>query len=200
MEINLPRLKERLLPGRPELTKVSELIAFVFRDQFRAPEVLNELRRRDWEWIGDLEKAVAVTINPDRKARVHLSVDPLAKETGWTRLWGSLLSTTLFLPLPELLGEAADGVRFSKEIDKAGLEKFAVSRESQWWHDTLQLSENFRRDVAALLAPGGSAIFMILRETNLRNAFEQLHNYGNTIVHTTVSAEQDDKLLAMLSS
>ena len=71
---------------------MSELVAFVFRDQFRAPEVLNELRRREWPWVRDLDEAVAVTLNEDGKARVHLSLDLSTYEgAGWARLWGSLL-------------------------------------------------------------------------------------------------------------
>jgi uncharacterized membrane protein len=71
---------------------VSELVAFVFRDQFRAPEVLNELRRREWEWVRDLDEAVTVTLNEQGKARVQLSVDPLTCQGGgWARLMGFFL-------------------------------------------------------------------------------------------------------------
>jgi len=180
---------------------VSELIAFVFRDQYRAPEVLNELRRREWAWVGDLEEAVAVTINNDGRARIHLSVDPLTFEAAhWARLWGCLLKKTLFFPLAEVMAEAVDGLAISMSSPERKVEKFGQSKEAQWWQETLNPSVDFRRDVAALMLPGRSAIFMLLRDAEGQMALEQLRNYGDTILHTTVSKEQENKMLAILAS
>jgi len=58
---------------------------------------------------------------------------------------------------------------------------------------------NFQRDVAALMAPHGSAIFLLLRAGNAPVVLKQLRNYGDTIVHTSVSSEQDNKMLTMLA-
>jgi uncharacterized membrane protein len=181
---------------------VSDLVAFVFRDQFRAPEVLNELRRRDWTWIKDLDEAVAVTVNKDGRARVQLSVDPSTRDGArWARLWGSLLSATLFVPLTEVMVKAADGLTFSprqpldhrRPPDESGA-------ESQWWCDSLKGANDFKRDVAALMAGNASAIFMLLRARNTAMVLSQLGNYGDTIVHTSLSNEQDEKLLKLLAN
>lgn len=179
---------------------MSELVVFVFRDQYRAPEVLNELRRRDWSWVHDLDEAVAVTLNADGKATVHLSIDlSKCEAAGWARMWASLLRTTLFLPLTEVLVEAADGIAFSSTSSSGNSRQKAESWEAKWWRDSLHLSQNFKRDVAALIVPSGSAIFMLLRAVKAPVALPQLRNYGDTIVHTSLSAEQDDKMLAMLA-
>ena len=181
---------------------MSDLVAFVFRDQFRAPEVLNELRRRDWTWVQDLDEAVAVTVSENGKARVQLSVDPSTREgTRWARLWGSLLSSTLFLPLTEVMVKAADGLTFSP---RQPLEHWRPPDESvmeaQWWCDSLEAANNFKRDVAALMAGNASAIFMLLRARNTPAVLKQLSNYGDTIVHTPLSDEQDKKLLKLLAN
>lgn len=179
---------------------VSDLVAFVFRDQFRAPEVLNELRRRDWTWVRDLDEAVAVTINEDGKTRVQLSVDPLTRDgASWARLWGSLLSSTLFMPLTEVMVKAADGLTFlpKQPWDQRRPPDESIV-ESQWWCDSLETANNFKRDVAALMAGNASAIFMLLRAGNTAAVLKQLSNYGNTIVHTSLSKEQDKKLLELL--
>jgi uncharacterized membrane protein len=90
---------------------VSELIAFVFRDQYRAPEVLNELRRREWPWGQDLDDAVVITLGDSGKARAQLNIDlSTYAAVGWARLWSSLLNTTLFIPLTEVIVEAANGI------------------------------------------------------------------------------------------
>ena len=62
-----------------------------------------------------------------------------------------------------------------------------------------EIPMNFQRDVAALMAPHGSAIFLLLRAENAPVVLKQLRNYGDTIVHTSVSSEQDNKMLAMLA-
>jgi len=181
---------------------VSDLVAFVFRDQFRAPEVLNELRRRDWTWIQDLDEAVAVTVNEDGKARVQLSVDPSTRDgASWARLWGSLLSSTLFLPLTEVMVKAADGLTFSPRQPLEHRRPPGESAvESQWWCDSLETENNFKRDVAALMAGNASAIFMLLRARNTAAVLKQLSNYGDTIVHTSLTKEQDEKLFKILAN
>jgi len=49
------------------------------------------------------------------------------------------------------------------------------------------------------MAPGGSAIFMLLRSARAAIALEQLRDYGDTIVHTSLNTDQDDMVLAMLT-
>ena len=176
-------------------------MAFVFRDQFRAPEVLNELRRRDYAWGKDLDEAVAVTLNADGRARVQLSIDISTYEgAGWAKLWGSLLNSTLFMPATGALVEAADGIAFSnKQQLKLARHMNGRSPESGWWRESLARSANFQRDVAALIEPSGSAIFMLLRNADAPMVLKQLRNYGDTIVHTSLSSEQDTKMLALLA-
>ena len=184
---------------RNESTPVSELIAFVFRDQYRAPEVLNELRRRDWVWVQDLEEAVAVTVNDDAKVRIHLSVDPSTLEAAvWARLWGTLLGKTLFLPLASKITEVVNGI--STASVRSASAHSTLTEEAQWWQETLDLSADFKRDVAAVMSSGGSAIFMLLREAYVTTALSHLRDYGDTIIHTSVSNEQDNKMLAMLAN
>ena len=181
---------------------MSELIAFVFRDQYRAPEVLNELRRRDWPWVKDLEDAVVITLNEAGKARVHLSVDLATFETArWARLWSSLLNSTLFLPLTEVMVEAADGLSANGQRPAATTKSDREETfETKWWRDSLEHATNFKRDVAALMVPHGSAIFILLRTAGAPTVLNQLGNYGDTIVHTAVSSEQDNKILSRLAA
>jgi uncharacterized membrane protein len=179
---------------------VSELVVFIFTDRYRAPEVLNELRRRDGLWSEDLDRAVAVTLDSEARASVHISVDLSKREAvGWARIWGSLLNSALFIPLTEGMVEAADEVvlpskRISPPLSKDGEE----SCEARWWRDSLQDSENFKRDLSALITANSSAILMMLRTPKVSSVLENLRNYGSTIVHTPVTTAQDERLRAML--
>ena len=179
---------------------MSELVVFVFRDQYRAPEVLNDLRRRDWAWTRDLEEAIALTITEEGRARVYLSVDLTRNEAaGWARVWGALLSTTVFQPVTDLMVDTAQELTFSPSTRDSWKRRSANSWEAEWWRQSLNASLNFKRDVGALMSRGGSAIFMLLRDANVAAALKQLCNYGDTVLHTAVSAEQDRKMFAVLA-
>ena len=180
---------------------MSVLVAFIFSDQFRAPEVLNELRRRDFIWSRDLDEAVAVTLDSNGKTRVQLSVDLSTYEgAGWARLWGSLLSSTLFTPGTEVMEEAANGLASSNgKAAAASRPGNETTPESGWWQEALAGSVHFKRDVAALMELSGSAIFMMLHVADAREVLKQLRNYGDTIVHTSLCSEQDKKMLALLA-
>ena len=178
---------------------MSELIAFVFRDQYRAPEVLNELRRRDWPWVRDLDDAVVITFNEKGKARAQLNVDLSSGEAvRWARLWSSLLNTTLFLPLADLIVEAADEIAVPGKPSRTLKLTTAETVETRWWREALEHSENFKRDVAALMNDNLSAIFVVLRTPDVKKALKQLGNYGDTIVHTSLSHERDEEMQAIL--
>ena len=179
---------------------MSELIVFGFRDQYRAAEVLNELKRREWEWAGDLDDAVAVTLGQDGKARVQLTVDLSTVEAAaWARVWGSLLSLTLFQPSVEIMADAANGVSSAFLTHYCSTDRQMTRPDLKWWKDRLRISETFVRDVAAVAQPGGSAIFMLLTTPNIAAALDQLRNYGNTLLHTRLSAEQEQEINAVLS-
>ena len=180
---------------------MSELVVFIFTDRYRAPEVLNELRRRNGLWSQDLDRAVAITLDGDGQASVHLSVDLSKREAvGWVRIWGALLNSTFFVPLTAGMVEAAEEValmarRISLSPPKDGEE----SSEARWWRESLQDSENFQRDLSALITANSSAILMMLRTPKVSKVLESLRNYGSTIVHTTISTAQDERRCAMLN-
>lgn len=179
--------------------RVSELIVLAFRDQYRAAEVLNDLKRREWEWVRDLDDAVAIAMGPDGRARVQLSVDLSNGEAaGWARLWGSLLSVTLFRPTVGVMVDAANGVSAAVRANGSH-ENRTTLPDGKWWRDCLHISESFVRDVAAVVKPGGSAIFMLLRIQNVPIALEQLRNYSNTLLHTSLTVEQEKEMNAVLT-
>jgi len=49
------------------------------------------------------------------------------------------------------------------------------------------------------MEPSGSAIFMLLRNADAPVVLKQLRTYGDTIVHTSLSLEQDKKMLALFA-
>lgn len=179
---------------------MSELIVVAFRDQFRAAEVLNELRRRERDWVSDLDDAVAVTLDENGKARVQLSLDLSPSETAsWIGLWSSLLRLALFVPISVTMAIAKAG-RPNSAIANARTEpSWWGIPNGAWWTEDLRLPENFLRDIGALVKPETSAIFMLLHTQKVSVALQHIYNYGGMIIHTTLSAEQVEKMTAQLA-
>jgi uncharacterized membrane protein len=186
--------------GSQRFRDVSELIVFVFRNQYRAPEVLNELRRHEWRWADDLDDAVAVTLDKQGRVKVHLSIDLSTNElTRRARMWGSLLAVTLYLPLPVVTVKAPDRtIGNGRALTKSPFATTGQFPDARWWKETL--SEEFLRDVGAMIGRGDSAIFMILRTKNLSSALRQLRGYGETFLHTLLEQRQVEELRAMLAT
>ena len=179
---------------------MSELVVFIFTDQYRAPEVLNELRRREGTWTRDLDRAVVLRLDAEARASVQMSVDLSKREgVGWARIWGALLNSALFVPITQGMVEAAGEVSLPpRRIRTSPLKAGEESCEARWWRESLADSENFQRDLSASITADSSAILMMLRMAQVSKALAKLRNYGSTIVHTTISSAQDDKLSALL--
>jgi uncharacterized membrane protein len=71
--------------------------------------------------------------------------------------------------------------------------------DSKWWKESLRISEEFVRDIGALIQPGDSAIFMLLRTPKVVSVLRQLRNYGGTLLRTSLSPDQEDKVNAVFS-
>lgn len=50
------------------------------------------------------------------------------------------------------------------------------------------------------MTPKGSALFILLRAEPAAVVLKQLSNYGDTIIHTSVSSEQDKKMEALFAT
>lgn len=184
---------------------MSELIVIGFQDTYRASEVFNELRRREWDWVVDLDQAVVVRWGEEGKLRVQLCVDPMTQEGAlWARLWGSLLSLSLFIPATNGMASAAGNVAVGSgtvtgEVKGAKEGAPAAMPDGKWWKETLRISEEFVRDIGALIQPGDSAIFMLLRTPKVVTVLRQLRNYGGTLLRTSLSPEQEIEVNAVFS-
>jgi uncharacterized membrane protein len=184
---------------------MSELIVIGFQDTYRAAEVLNELRRREWDWVVDLDEAVVVRWGEEGKLRVQICVDPTTHEGAlWARLWGSLLSLGLFIPDTHGVAAAAGNVAIGSGMATSvveGAKDFASAAmpDGKWWKESLRISEEFVRDIGALIQPGDSAIFMLLRTPKVVSVLRQLRNYGGTLLRTSLSPEQENKVNAVFS-
>jgi len=177
-----------------------DLVVVGFHDQYRAADVLNELRRMNNDWVVDLDDAVAVYRDYKGRLRIQQSYDPTSREgAAWGALWGSLIGAALAIPFTGGASAAAAGAALAVGALTGGaVGATGGAIDAAWWKDEAGISEDFVRRVGAMIAPGQSAIFALLETANPEAVAEQFRGYGGTILRTNLSPEQTAKVQAVL--
>jgi len=178
-----------------------QLIVVGFKnDMYRASEVLNQLTSMDADWGVDLHDAVAVYRDENGKLRVDQSYQlTTAQGAGWGLLWGSLIGLTL-AAIPFTGGASAAAASTLAAGAAAGgfLGAGAGALDASWWKDEFGIPEDFVNQVGSTVQPGDSAIFALLRTADPASMAEQFRGYGGTVLQTTLSPAQSDKVQAVL--
>lgn len=177
-----------------------QLIVVGFTDRYRAAEVLNQLRRLDYDWVVELEDAVAVYRDYKGKLRIQQSYQMTSGEgAGWGLFWGSLIGAALAAPFTGgASAAAAAGAVATGAIAGGALGATAGALDADWWKEEVGISEDFVRQVGVMVGPGDSAIFALLDTANPEGVAEQFRGYGGKVLRTNLSAEQTAKIDAVL--
>ena len=184
-------------------TIVPELIVVGFKkDMYRASEVLNELLRLNYDWVVDLHDAVAVYRDYEGKLRVDQSYQMTTGEgAGWGALWGLMIGSILAIPFTAGASAAAAGAAVATgAISGTAVGAGLGAVDASSWKDSFGIPDDFVQRVGTMVRPGDSAIFAILRVGNPDVLADQFRGYGGTILHTTLSKDQQAKVEKVLSA
>jgi uncharacterized membrane protein len=168
-----------------------DLIVVSFPGRYRAAQVLTELKQRGAH-LFDLDEAITVSWEDRRNFIVQQSIN-IAREEGarWARIWGAFIKATLFQPFTERLSVAAEKIA-GRTNGKTNGEATALTPD--WWVSEVGIPEDFVRDVGALVQPGESAIITLAEKFEPRVAFDMLRDCGGSLIYTSLSSEQVDKV------
>jgi uncharacterized membrane protein len=158
---------------------MSDLIVVGFKDEFKADEVMNELRRLQSEYLVDLEDAAIVVRNQEGKVKIKQAQELVAAGAVSGSYWGILLSVLFFNPIFALVGAAAGAL--SGALSDIGID------------------DNFMRDLGSTIEPGTSAIFVLVRKSTPDRVLENLSKFEGKVLRTSLSKEDEAKLQAALS-
>ena len=182
---------------------MAQLIVVGFkRDMFRASSVLNQLQTMHYDWAVDLHDAVAAYRDTNGKLRVDSSYQMTTREgAAYGGLIGSLIGLTLVVAAPLTGGASAvaAGTLAAGAAGGAALGASAGAIDAAWWKDEFGIPDDFVKQVGAMIQPGDSAIYALLRTANPDKVAEQFRGYGGTILSTTLSRDQQKKLEDVLS-
>jgi uncharacterized membrane protein len=169
-----------------------ELVVVGFQGRHRAAQILTELRQRGVH-LFDLDQAITVWWEDRRNFIVQQSIN-LSRVEGarWARLWGAFIKATLFQPFTERLIKAATTVVAGDRSDADYHSSTTLTRD--WWVSDVGIPDDFVRDVGALVQPGESAIITLAENFNPQEATSILRDCGGSMIYTSLSDEQVDKV------
>ena len=179
---------------------MAELVVVGFKkDMYRASEVLNTLMDMNNGWVVDLHDAVAVYRDYNGKLRVDQSYQMTTGEgAAWGGLFGGLIGAMLAAPFTG--GASVAAVLAAGSLSGVALGATAGAIDAETWKEDYGISEDFVRNVGALVQPGDSAIFALLRTLNPDLVAAQFKGYGGTVLRTTLNNEQKAKVEATLAA
>jgi uncharacterized membrane protein len=175
---------------------MAQLIVVGFKkDMYRASEVLNQLLGLNDDWVVDLHDAVAAYRDYDGKLRVDQSYQVTTGEgAGWGGLLGSLIGLTLAIPFTGGATAPAAGALAAGALAGGALGAGAGALDASWWKDEFGIPDEFVKRVGSMVQPGDSAIFALLRTADPAFVADQFRGYGGTILSTTLSRNQQEKV------
>lgn len=156
---------------------MSDLIGIAFTDEHRAAEVLTTLRQWQREYLVDMEDAVVVVKDKAGKIKLNQTVNLVPVGAMRGSLWGLLIGLLFGLPLVGVLGGAASGALFGKLADYG-------------------IDDQLIRNCSATLAPGTSAIFILVRKITLDKVLPELQKFDGTVIKTSLPTEAEELLRA----
>jgi uncharacterized membrane protein len=178
-----------------------QLIVVGFSHRYRAVDVLNELRQMNFDWVVDLEDAVAVYRDNKGKLRIQQSYDLTSGDgAALGGIWGALVGAALAaIPFTAGVSAAAAGPALAVGALTGGAVGAAGGAiDASWWKEDAGIPDDFVKQVGGLVQPGNSAIFALLDTNDPDAVAAQFRGYGGTVLRTNLSAEQSARIEKVL--
>jgi uncharacterized membrane protein len=175
---------------------MQDLIVVGFDGKHRASEILGQLQALDEDWTIDLDDAVAVYRTDDGKLRIDQSVQPTSKQGGAVGgLLGGLLGAIIAAPFTAgVSAAAAAAVVGVGALGFGSIGAVAGADDAADWKDDYGVPEDFVKQVGGVIRPGTSAVFAVIRTGDPVVVAERFRGYGGTVLRTTLTPQQADKV------
>jgi uncharacterized membrane protein len=159
---------------------MSTLVVIGYDDRFKAEEVRLKLMKLQKEYLIDLEDAVVAVKDENGKVKLHQAVNLTAAGAVAGGFWGSLVGLIFMNPLLGLAVGATTGAVSGVLTD-------------------LGIDDKFMKELAETLAPGSSALFVLVRKATPDKVLEEIKGTGGKVLKTSLSHDDEAKLQAALS-
>jgi uncharacterized membrane protein len=159
---------------------MAELVVIGYDDLATAESVLDEVQDLQRDYLIDLQDAAVVRRTDDGKLKVQTSTHATGAASLGGAFWGFLIGVLFLMPVAGLAIGGIVGALMGKGID-------------------LGIKDDFKKQVGELVAPGKSAILMVIRQATTDRVLEELAPYGGTVLRSSLSHDDEEALVAALS-
>src|SRR6476659_735159 len=156
---------------------MATLFAIAYPDQGTAEEARGTVQQLESDLIIQADQVASISRDLDGKYHVHTSHGGASTAGGavWGGFWGLLFGLLFFIPFAGWAMGAGLGALFGHMSEK-GIDK------------------EFQQQVRDHLQPGTSALFMVIEQVTPDKAIAALSQYGGTVIKTSLSEEDTQKL------
>ena len=159
---------------------MSKLIVVSYDDEFKAEQGRLDFIKMQKSYLVELEDAVVAVKKQDGKVKLRQMHNLTAYGALGGGFWGMLIGMIFMNPL---LGFVVGG--------SAGAVSGALS--------DIGIDDNFIKQIAEKFKPGTSALFVLLSSELNDKALEELKGTGGTIIQTSLTNEDEEKLRKALA-
>ena len=180
---------------------MAQLIVVGFTgDSFRAGEALHKLCEMNRDWIVDLKDAVAVYRDHTGKLYVDDSYQMTrSEEAGVGAIWGAMIGALIAIPLTAGASVAATaGALAATTLGGGVLGATGGAFDATLWKDEFGIPDEFVKTAGGMIQPRDSAVFALLDTVDAEDVANEFRGYGGTVLQTTLTKEQADKVQAVL--
>jgi uncharacterized membrane protein len=168
---------------------MSELIVVTYPDEYKAAEALATLQRLQKELLIDMKDAAYIVKGETGKVEFHETI-PMTRIGATAGLWhgtfwGALIGLLFMQPALGAITGAALGATTGALRGK--LSDYGIPND-------------FIKQLEKDLKNGTSALFLLVRRATPDKVLAEVKKYGGTIVHSTLSEEDEQRLQSALSA
>ena len=161
---------------------MATLVAIAYPDQTTAEEARQTVQGLEDDLVIQADQVAA--ISRDEQGKYHVTTTHGGSSTGggaaWGGFWGLLFGLLFFIPIVGMAIGAGIGALFGH------MGEHAIDKE-------------FQEQVRDQVQPGTSALFMIIEKATPDKAIAALKGYGGTVIKTSLSDEDTQKLQEALT-
>ncbi len=162
---------------------MATLVAIGYPDQTTADEAMGTVGELEKDLIIQAEQVASISRDMEGKYHVHTTHGGASAGGGavWGGFWGLLFGLLFLVPFAGFAVGAGLGALFG-HLGEKGIDK------------------EFQKQVRDYVKPGTSALFMVIDQVTPDKAIAALSQYGGTVIRTSLSDEDTQKLQEALQA
>jgi uncharacterized membrane protein len=154
---------------------MNDLLVIAFPTEQKAEEVRQKLFELQKEYLIELGDAVVAVKHEDGKIKLNQMINTTAAGAVSGTFWGLLVGTLFALPLVGAAIGAASGALGGSLAD-------------------FGINDDFMREVAEAVPPGGAALFLLVKKITTDKVLADLRGVGGTVLRTSFDKSQEDAI------